>query len=159
MTLAKGLALYVTVYSPLHMVADLPENLEGHPAMPWLEAVPTDWETTRVLHADIGHFVTTVRKDRRSDDWYLGSLTDETGRVLSAPLSFLDPARTYVADAYEDDPATGDWRTEAGALALRVSERLVRASDTWTLRLAPGGGAAIRFRPASPADLRRLGTR
>jgi len=158
MTQAKGLALYVTIYSPLHMIADLPENLEGHPAMRWLEAVPTDWETTRVLHGDIGHYATIVRKDRRSDDWYLGSITDETGRVLEASLSFLDPAKTYVAEAYEDDPAMGDWRTEAGANALRTSERIVRSTDAWTLRLAPGGGAAIRFRVATPADLRRLGS-
>ncbi|HYE58655.1 MAG TPA: glycoside hydrolase family 97 C-terminal domain-containing protein, partial [Rhodothermales bacterium] len=157
MTLAKALALYVTIYSPLHMVADLPENLEGHPAMPWLEAVPTDWDTTLVLHAKIGDYTTFVRKDRRSDDWYLGAVTDDTGRLLEAPLSFLTPGRTYVAEAYEDG-LDADWRTEAGALDLRISQRLVRSTDTWPLRLAPGGGAALRFRPATREDERRLGS-
>lgn len=157
MTLAKALALYVTIYSPLHMIADLPENLpDTHPALPWLKAVPTDWETTRVLAAAVGRYVVTVRRDRRSADWYLGAVTDETGRVMEAPLSFLDASKVYVAEAYEDDPEVGDWKTEAGALALRTSQRLVRSTDVWPLRLAPGGGAAIRFRPATAAEARSV---
>ncbi len=155
MTLAKGLALYVTIYSPLHMIADLPQNLEGHPAMPWLRAVPTDWETTRVLAAEIGQYTAIARRDRHSDDWYLGALTDETGRLLDIPLAFLDAGRAYVAEAYEDGP-DADWKTESGALDLRIRTRIVRATDTWPLRLAPGGGAAIRFRVATDEEVRRL---
>ena len=95
-TLAKQLALYVVFYSPLQMVPDLPENYDAHPdAFKFIRDVPTDWEDTRVLNARIGDYVTTVRKQRDGDDWYLGSVTDETGRTLEAPLTFLDPGRTY----------------------------------------------------------------
>lgn len=146
MTLAKALALYVVIYSPLHMVADLPENLEGHPAMPWLEAVPTDWETTVVPAARLGHYAVIARKDRHSDDWYVGAVTDDTGRLLEVPLTFLEPGRRYVAERYEDAP-DGDWRTEAGALALRITQEAVRGGEVLRLRLAPGGGAALRLRP------------
>ena len=90
-TLAKQLALYVVLYSPLQMAADLPENYLAHPdAFQFIRDVPADWEDTRVLDARIGDYVTIVRKERGGDDWYLGSITDEVGRTLEAPLSFLD---------------------------------------------------------------------
>ena len=83
-TLAKQLALYVVLYSPLQMAADLPENYLAHPdAFQFIRDVPTDWEDTRVLHARIGDYVTIVRRDRGGDDWYLGSVTDEVGRIAS----------------------------------------------------------------------------
>lgn len=146
MTLAKGLALYVTIYSPLHMVADLPENLENHPAMEWLRAVPTDWEDTQVLNASVGQYVTIVRKDRNSRDWYLGSITNDTGRQLDAPLTFLEPGVTYEAHIFADGP-NGDWRTVEGSLELVRDTKVVRRGDVLPLRLAPGGGQAIRFTP------------
>ena len=146
MTVAKGLALYVTIYSPLHMVADLPENLAGHPALPWLQQVPTDWETTVVLDARLGDYVVIARQDRHGPDWYLGAITDEVGRQLEVPLTFLEPDVTYRATRYEDAP-DGDWRTREGALALVISESEFRRGDTLRLRLAPGGGAAVRFAP------------
>jgi alpha-glucosidase len=144
-TLAKELALYVVIYSPLHMAADLPENYARQPVpLRFIKDVPTDWHDTRVLHAEIGRYVTIARRDRNSDDWYLGSLTDEHGRVLEAPLHFLEPGRTYRAEIYRDG-ADADWRDAPYDLVFE--ERTVGSSDTLPLRLAPGGGQAIRFTP------------
>ncbi len=144
-TLAKQLALYVVIYSPLQMAADLPEHYEARPdAFQFIKDVPVDWEDTRVLHARIGDYVTIVRKDRHSDDWYLGSITDEYGRTLQASLSFLEPGRKYVAEIYRDAP-DADWRTNP--LAIEITRQIVDASTVLTLRLAPGGGTAIRFHP------------
>ncbi|SHL03232.1 glycoside hydrolase family 97 protein [Rhodothermus profundi] len=144
-TLAKQLALYVVIYSPLQMAADLPEHYEARlDAFQFIKDVPVDWEDTRVLHARIGDYVTIVRKDRHSDDWYLGSITDEYGRTLEAPLSFLEPGRRYLAEIYRDAP-DADWRTNP--LALEIVRQVVDASTVLTLRLAPGGGTAIRFHP------------
>ena len=149
-TLAKQLALYVVLYSPLHMAADLPENYEANPeAFRFIEDVPTDWENTRVLHARIGDYVTIVRQERDGEDWYLGSVTDDTGRTLEAPLSFLEPGRTYVAEYYSDGPMA-DW--EDNPYAMDIGSVLVDSSTMWTIRLAPGGGQAVRFRPATDED-------
>ncbi|WP_243663843.1 glycoside hydrolase family 97 C-terminal domain-containing protein [Rhodothermus marinus] len=127
------------------MAADLPEHYEARPdAFQFIKDVPVDWEDTRVLHARIGDYVTIVRKDRHSDDWYLGSITDEYGRTLRAPLSFLEPGRKYVAEIYRDAP-DADWRTNP--LAIEITRQIVDASTVLTLRLAPGGGTAIRFHP------------
>jgi alpha-glucosidase len=144
-TLAKQLALYVVLYSPLQMAADLPENYLAHPdAFQFIRDVPTDWEDTRVLDARIGDYVTIVRKARGGEDWYLGSVTDEVGRSLDAPLSFLDRDRKYVAEIYRDaDDA--DWKTNP--TAYTVEQREVDANTVLPLRLAPGGGMAVRFRP------------
>jgi alpha-glucosidase len=142
-TLAKQLALYVVLYSPLHMAADLPENYEARPeAFQFIVDVPTDWEDTRVIHGRIDDYVTIVRKDRNSDDWYLGSITDEEGRLLAAPLHFLEPHRQYMAQIYRDGPTT-DWETMPYEIEI---ERIpVDSETTLQLRLAPGGGQAIRF--------------
>ncbi len=153
-TLAKQLALYVVIFSPLHMAADLPENYEARPKpFKFIQDVPTDWQDTQVLHARIGDYVTIVRLDRNSDDWYLGSLTDENGRNLQAKLSFLEPNQTYVAEIYRD-AAGADW--QSNPYAIEIAEELVTSTTTLPLRLAPGGGQAIRFRKASEADVQRL---
>ncbi|HEY4234118.1 MAG TPA: glycoside hydrolase family 97 protein [Lacipirellulaceae bacterium] len=145
-TLAKQLALYVVLYSPLEMVPDLPENYERYPdAFKFIRDVPTDWEDTRVLHARIGDYVTIVRKQRGGDDWYLGSITDENGRILQGPLSFLDRNRRYIAEIYRDAD-NADWRSNPQA--YKVESQTVDANTVLTLRLAPGGGEAIRFHPA-----------
>jgi alpha-glucosidase len=143
-TLAKQLALYVVIYSPLQMAADLPENYLAHmDAFQFIRDVPTDWEDTRVLAARIGDYVTIVRRQRGGDDWFLGSITDEEGRTLQTPLTFLDRGRTYEAQIYRDaDDA--DWRTNP--TAYTIERQKVDAGTVLTLRLAPGGGEAIRFR-------------
>jgi alpha-glucosidase len=143
-TLAKQLALYVVLYSPLHMAADLPDNYGTRPEpFQFIVDVPTDWQDTRVLHARIGDYVTIVRKDRNSEDWYLGSITDELGRVLEAPLHFLSPGKKYVAEIYKDG-AEADW--QRNPYDIEITKALVDNTSSLTLRLAPGGGQAIRFK-------------
>jgi alpha-glucosidase len=144
-TLAKSLANYVVIYSPQHMAADLIENYEGQPAFRFIEEVPTDWEETRVLNGSIGDYVTIARKDRHSDDWYVGSVTDEFSRTFDVALSFLDPGREYVAEIYAD-AFNADWEVKPNNIA--ISERPVGSLTVLTIRLAPGGGQAIRIRPA-----------
>ncbi|MGH1365114.1 MAG: glycoside hydrolase family 97 protein [Calditrichia bacterium] len=153
-TLAKQLALYVVIYSPIQMAADLPQNYEANmPPFQFIKDVPADWQDTKVLHARIGDYVTLIRKDRASEEWYLGSITDQEGRVLRAPLTFLDESRQYVAQVYRDGD-DADWQTNPYQLV--IEEKLVNSQDELTLYLAPGGGQAIRFKPATDADIKRL---
>ena len=148
-TWAKQLALYVTIYSPIQMAADLLENYEKNPEpFQFIKDVAVDWEDTRVLDGEVGDFVTIARKDRHSDEWFLGSITDETPRVLTAPLGFLDPGRRYRAEIYADAPGA-NYTTNREA--IDISTREVTSADTLTLRLAPGGGQAIRFVPLGRA--------
>jgi alpha-glucosidase len=144
-TIAKQLALYVVLYSPIQMAADLPEHYEQHmDAFQFIQDVPVDWSQSRVLNGEVGDFVTIARKDRNGEGWYLGSVTDENGRVLPVSLSFLDPGRRYVAQIYRDGDGA-HWKTAPFAFARET--RTVTSADTLTLRLAPGGGEAIRFMP------------
>ena len=143
-TLAKQLAQYVVLYSPIQMAADLPEHYEARPdAFEFIRDVPVDWDDTRVLNGEVGDFVTIARKDRGTDDWYLGSVTDEHARELTVPLPFLDAGRRYEARIYRDG-ARADW--QRAPFEFERETREVGAGDTLTLRLAPGGGQAIRFR-------------
>ncbi|WP_332676905.1 glycoside hydrolase family 97 protein [Brevundimonas sp.] len=144
-TWAKQLALYVTIYSPIVMAADLLENYEANPGpFQFIKDVAVDWSDTRVLNGEVGDFVTIARKDRNSDQWFLGAMTDEHPRVLDASLSFLDPGRRYRAEIYRDAP-DAHWKTNREAIVIEARE--VTAADTLSLRLAPGGGQAIRFVP------------
>jgi len=142
-TLMKQLALYVVLYSPVTMAADRIEAYAARPdAFRFIEDVPTDWAETHVLNAEVGDYVTIARKDRRSDDWYLGSITDENGRWLSVSLGFLDPGRRYRAEIYRDGP-TAHWDTQPYDYV--IESRDVTSTEQMQLRLAPGGGEAIRF--------------
>jgi alpha-glucosidase len=144
-TLARQLALYVVLYSPLQMVADLPEHYEARPdALQFIKDVPVDWAETRVLNGEIGDYVTIARRDRASDDWYLGALTDQHGRLLSVPLSFLDAGRRYRAEIYRDGDGA-HWRD--APFEFVVETREVGSADVLMLRLAAGGGQAVRFVP------------
>ena len=145
-TLAKQLALYVVLYSPLQMAADLPQNYEGQPAFQFIRDVPVDWETTEVIDGRIGDFVVVARQERDGDEWYIGAITDEEARTVQVPLSFLAEGGPYVAEIYADG-AGAHWLTNP--LPVTISERPVSATDTLTLELAPGGGQAIRIRPGS----------
>ena len=143
-TIAKQLALYVVLYSPVQMAPDLPEHYEKHmDAFQFIKDVPADWDTTRVPNGEVGDYATIVRKDRNSADWYLGSVTDENPRTLKVKLDFLEPGKTYEAQIYrdaEDSSYQGEKR-----FRFEKETRQVAANDTLTLRLAPGGGQAIRF--------------
>ncbi|MBA4307518.1 MAG: alpha-glucosidase [Sphingopyxis sp.] len=143
-TIAKQLALYVVIYSPVQMVADTPENYAKYPEpMKFIRDVPTDWQDTRVLNAEIGDFVTIARKERDGENWYVGAVGDEQERTVSFKLDFLSPGKNYVAEIYRDGD-DADYRTEKRHSILIESKKLTSA-DTLTLRLAPGGGFAIRL--------------
>ena len=144
-TLAKQLAEFVVLYSPLQMAADAIESYENHPALSFIESCPTTWRRTVVPNGEIGHYVTIAREARDgSGCWFIGSLTDETARTLTLPLHFLEPGKRYRAIIYEDGPGA-DYRDNPMSLAIRQVE--VTAADTLTLRLARSGGAAIRLTP------------
>ncbi len=143
-TLAKELSLYVVLYSPVQMAADLPENYAKHPlALRFIKAVPTDWEESVALAGEVGDFVAIARRERGADDWYLGALTDENPRTLDLPLAFLDPKARYEATIWRDG-AQADWKTRPHDLELET--RTVTAADTLRLALAASGGAALRLR-------------
>lgn len=149
-TLAKELALYVIIYSPLQMAADLPKNYEARPEpFQFILDVPADWYDTKVLHADIGNYVTIVRRDRNSNEWFLGSITNEEPRTLEASLSFLEKGKTYVAEIYKDGEEA-HW--EHQPYDIVIMEKIVDHTQTIPLRLAPGGGQSIRFRPLNEND-------
>jgi len=142
--LAKELALYVVLYSPIQMVADLPENYAKHAgAFQFIRDVPTDWEESIGLAGEVGEFVAVARRERGGPDWYLGALTDEQARSLSLPLGFLEAGASYEAEIYRDG-GTADWRSNPYDLV--IERRTVRSTDTLGLGLAPGGGAAVRLR-------------
>jgi len=141
-TLAKQLALYVVIYSPLHMAADLPENYEGHPAFKFIEDVPTDWEFTKVIEGRIGEYITIVRKDRNSTEWFLGSITNEKPRVVKFKLDFLDKGKKYTAEIYRDG-READFTNNP--LPVEIQTVPVDATTTLDLWIASGGGSAIRF--------------
>ena len=142
-TLAKELALYVVIYSPMQMASDTPANYAAQPAaFQFIKDVPVDWEKTLVPDAVIGDYVVTARQDRNSTDWYLGAITDEQPRELEVKLDFLDPDAEYTAQIYADAP-DADWETNP--TAYTVSEQTVKSTDTLPLKLAAGGGTAIRF--------------
>ena len=145
-TLAKQLALYVVLYSPLHMAADEIENYANQPAFKFIRDVAVDWEQTRVLDARIGDHVVVARQQRGTQNWFLGAITDEEPRTIEIDLSFLPAGKAYVAEIYADAP-NANWLDNP--LAISISEERVTSASRVTLRLAPGGGTAVRFRPAS----------
>jgi len=144
-TLAKQLALYVVLYSPLQMAADLPENYEGKAAFQFIRDVAVDWDTTRVIDGRIGDYVVVARRERGGQTWFLGAITDEEGRTFDVPLSFLPPGKRYVAEIYADGPKA-NWLDNP--LPVTISKRPVTSATRLRMVLAPGGGQAIRIRPA-----------
>ena len=143
-TQAKELAEYVVIYSPIQMAADMPENYAKYPKpFQFIKDVPTDWDQTICLNGEPGEFATIARKDRNSDDWYLGSVTDDDARSVDVSLSFLDAGRTYQAQIYRD----GDHADDHGdaRFDMVIETKTVTSADSLTLKMAPGGGEAIRF--------------
>jgi alpha-glucosidase len=144
-TLAKQLALYVVIYSPLQMAADLPENYVGKPAFQFIRDVAVDWETSKTIDGKIGDYVIVARKAKNSEDWFLGAITDEEARTFDVPLSFLTPGKNYTAEIYADGPGAS-WY--ANPLPVSISKRSVNSSTSLKVVLAPGGGQAVRITPA-----------
>ncbi|MDX1570434.1 MAG: glycoside hydrolase family 97 catalytic domain-containing protein, partial [Xanthomonadales bacterium] len=143
-TLAKQLALYVVLYSPIQMAADLPENYARRPdAFQFIADVPVDWEDSRALAGEIGDFVVFARKERGGNDWYLGAITDEKAREIEIPLDFLEAGKAFSAEIYRDG-ADAHWNTNP--YAIEIEKRPAKHGEKLRLVLAAGGGTAIRFR-------------
>jgi hypothetical protein len=142
-TLAYQLAEYVVVYSPVQMASDLIEHYEGHPAFQFIKDVPTDWDASKVVAAEIGEYVVIARLGKNSYDWYLGGITDENARELNIPLSFLQNGVHYEAQIYRDAD-NADFETNPSAYTIETQK--VQKGDTLLLKMARGGGVAIRFK-------------
>ncbi len=143
-TLAKQLALYVVLYSPIQMAADLPKNYEARPdAFQFIVDVPTDWEESRAIAGAVGDYVAFARKERDGEDWYLGALTDEQPRTLTLELDFLDTSQNYVAQIYRDGK-DAHWLTNPYDIV--IESKPLKHDDKLTLKLGASGGAAIRFK-------------
>ena len=142
-TLAKQLALYVTMYSPLQMAADLPENYERYPdAFQFIKDVAVDWQDSKYLEAEPGDYLTVVRKAKNSEKWFLGAITDEKPRKSEIKLDFLSKGKKYKAIIYED-AKDADWKKNP--IAYKIKTIVVTNTSKINLNLAPGGGTAISF--------------
>jgi hypothetical protein len=143
-TLAKQLALYVTLYSPLQMAADYPENYEAHlDAFQFIKDVPTDWDDTKIIEAEPGDYITIARKGKETNDWFVGSITDENGRTAVIPLNFLEKGVKYMATIYKD-AEQADWKNNPEA--YKIEKLKVNAGTILKLKLANGGGLAISIK-------------
>ena len=144
-TVANQLALYLTMYSPLQMAADLPEHYaEKMDAFQFIKDVPVDWHKSKYIDAEPGEFIIVARQDKNSDDWYVGGVTNGDARDYQLSLDFLEPGREYRASIYADAP-DADYATNPEAYA--ISTRDVSASTILPMHMARGGGFAIRLQP------------
>lgn len=140
-TLAKQLALFITMYSPLQMAADLPENYEKYlDAFQFIVDVPVDWDDTKILEAEPGDYLTIARKAKNRNDWFLGAITDENSRELSLALFFLEPGKKYEATIYRD-AENADWQTNPEAYL--IEKKMVNNKTKLKISLAKSGGCAI----------------
>jgi hypothetical protein len=140
-TLARQLALYVLMYSPLQMAADLVENYNQHlDAFKFIEDVPVDFDDTHVLEAEPGEYITTARKAKGKDNWFVGSGCDEKGRTVNITLSFLDPGKTYNATIYAD---AKNAHYESNPQAYTINSMKVTSTTKISQYCAPGGGFAM----------------
>jgi hypothetical protein len=153
-TLSKQLALYVTMYSPLQMAADLPESYEKRmDAFQFIKDVAVDWDDTKVIEAEPGDYITIARKAKGQNDWYVGAITDEQKRNSTIPLSFLAPKQAYVATIYADAP-NAHWQDNP--MVYQIQKFLVTDKTIINVALANGGGAAISLKPATIDDTKKL---
>jgi len=144
-TLAKQLALYVVIYSPIQMAPDLIENYEANPkTFKFIKDVAVDWDDTRMLAGEVGDLAVFARKERGTDQWFVGAVGDEQERRFDVALDFLPAGRRYRAEIYRDGD-DADYRTNPRSIV--IEQRNVRSGDRLAMRLAPGGGAAVRFVP------------
>ncbi len=152
-TLCKQLALYVTMYSPLQMAADLPENYLQHmDAFQFIKDVAVDWDDTKYIAAEPGDMLTVARKAKGTDNWFIGSITDENARIADIPMDFLDMGKSYLATIYADGQ-NADWKKNPGEYTIQ--NFIVTSGTELKIMLAPGGGCAISVRPAEEGELQR----
>ena len=143
-TLARQLALYVTMYSPLQMAADLPENYDKFSdAFQFIKDVPVDWQKSVYLEAEPGRYITIARKDKHSNDWYVGCTAHEGGHTSELLLNFLDKGRKYEATIYAD-AKDANWKTNPKAYT--ITKQKVNAKTKLKLTAAQGGGYAISIK-------------
>ena len=149
-TICNQLALYVTLYSPLQMAADTPENYERFmDAFQFIKDVAVDWSDSRYIEAEVGEYVTVARKAKDTGEWFLGSVAGYDARTSTVALDFLEPDQVYVAKIYAD-AADAHYKTNPQAYTIRE----VRCTSKSTLKqaVAAGGGYAVSFRKATSAD-------
>lgn len=151
-TLANQLALYVTLYSPLQMAADVPEHYEQYSdAFQFIRDVAVAWDESRYLTAEPGDVIVAARRAKDSGAWFVGGVTDENRRTVSVALDFLDPEKNYVATLYADAP-DADYRTNPEAYEIRTGR--VSSRTTLDITMACGGGFALSIREATADDSR-----
>ena len=142
-TLAHQLALYVVIYSPIQMAADLVEHYNANPEpLQFIKDVGVDWMETKVLNGEVGDYVTIARKEKGTEDWFLGSITDEHARDLKISLNFLDEGETYLAKIYKDGK---DAHWDNNPLSIEINTKEVSSKDVLDFHLASGGGFAVSF--------------
>lgn len=153
-TLAKQLALYVTMYSPLQMAADFPENYEKHmDAFQFIKDVAVDWDKSLYLEAEPGDYITIARKAKGTSNWFVGGITDENGRVSTIDLDFLDPKIEYIATIYSD-AKDADYQTNPTAYAIKKG--VVTSKSKLNTTLARSGGYAVSIVPATKESKKGL---
>ena len=144
-TLVRQLALYVTMYSPLQMAADLPEHYEAHmDAFQFIKDVPADWQKTVYLEAVPGDYLTIARKDKNSERWFVGSTVDENGHVSKLAFDFLTPGVKYEATIYHDGK---DASWDKNPKSYKIEKKVVTSKSKLTLASASGSGFAISLVP------------
>lgn len=141
-TLARELAHYIILYSPIQMACDLPENYSRSPLLPIIRQIPTEWDRSITLQASIGEYMVVARKQKGKSCWYVGAATADTARKISVPLSFLDDGRTYRVTIYEDGEAA-DWKTNPRSISINT--RVFNRTQSLELNLASGGGALVQI--------------
>ena len=140
-TLVGQLALYLTMYSPLQMAADLPENYKKYDdAFQFIRDVACDWDDSRYLEAEPARYITVARKAKGTDNWFVGGKCNEDGHQSTIKLDFLDKGRKYECTIYAD---AKDARFDKNPKAYVITKRTVKRGDVLKLTEAPGGGFAI----------------
>ena len=154
-TLARQLALYVTMYSPLQMAADIPENYERFmDAFQFIKDVPVDWDETIYLEAEPGDYITIARRGKGTNDWYVGCTADENGHDTQLNLDFLQPGKQYIATVYAD---AKDASWDKNPQAYTITQGIVTNRSKLDLHAGSGGGFAISIKEAkTPAELKGL---
>ena len=143
-TLAQQLALYVVIYSPIQMAADLVEHYEAKPEpLQFIKDVGVDWETTKVLNGEVGDYVTIARKERDTGNWFVGSITDENSREITIDFSFLEDNTNYDAVIYKDAP-DAHWNDNPEAIV--IEQQTINSNSQLTVKLAEGGGFAVSLK-------------
>ena len=149
-TLAKQLALYVTLYSPLQMAADLVENYEKHmDAFQFIKDVAVDWDDSRYIEAEPGDYITVARKAKGTDNWFVGGITDENARSANFTLDFLTPGKQYVATLYADGK---DADYKENPTSYQIKKGIVTNKTKMSVKEARSGGFALSLIEAAPAD-------